>query len=369
MAMKLEELKAWIGLQLVPGIGNATIRKLVKHFGSATAVWEAKRTDFTEIARFPARIVEELMKGPNEKIVEHNLNILKKVRAWAMTFLSKDYPSLLNEIPNPPSLLYGIGNPSVLKEKTIAVIGSRHPSSYGLNAARMLSSELAHHGFTIVSGLALGIDTACHQAALNSNGNTIAVKGCGIDVAYPRQNKDLVYQIANHGVAISELPPGSPPESKNFPIRNRIISGLSYGVVIVEANMKSGSLITASYALEQGREVMAVPGSIFSYKSKGTHWLIKQGARLVENCGDIMEALGLEEQAYSEKSVSRDMKGPSELCPEEQSIFDKLEPYPQHIDNIANLCGLTVDKVSRLLLQMELKDLVQSFPGQMYQLK
>ena len=367
--MKLEELKAWIGLQLVPGIGNVTMRRLVEHFGSAKAVWEARRADFSEIVRFPAQVLDSLIKGPDEKALERSIDVLERVGAWTMTFLSKDYPSLLNEIQNPPSLLYGIGDPSFLKKKAVAIVGSRYPSSYGLDVARMLSSELVYHGFTVVSGLALGIDTASHEAALRSDGNTIAVKGCGIDVAYPRQNTNLVRRIADHGAVISELPLGSSPEAKNFPTRNRIISGISYGVVIVEANMKSGSLITASCALDQGREVMAVPGSIYSYRSSGTHWLIKQGARLVENFTDIIEELGSERQVHNTDLVSGVSKERPELSPEEQNVFDKLEPYPQHIDNIANLCGQSVGKVSGLLLQMELKDLIQAFPGQIYQLK
>ncbi|MCD4754280.1 MAG: DNA-processing protein DprA [Deltaproteobacteria bacterium] len=367
--MELEELKAWIGLQLVPGVGNITLRRLVEHFGSAKAVWEAGPADFSEIVRLPAQVRDALAKGPDEKALERSISILERVGAWTMTFLSKDYPSLLNEIQNPPALLHGIGDPSSLKKRAVAVVGSRYPSSYGLDVARMLSSELVQHGYTVVSGLALGVDTASHDAAIRSGGSTIAVKGCGIDVAYPRQNTGLVRRIADHGAVITELPPGSSPEARNFPIRNRIISGLSYGVVIVEANMKSGSLITASCALDQGREVMAVPGSIYSYRSSGTHWLIKQGARLVENFTDIMEELGAEKQGPNTDLVPGVSKERPDLAPEEQNVFDKLEPYPQHIDNIANLCGRSVGQVSGLLLQMELKDLIQALPGQIYQLK
>ena len=367
--MEFEELKAWIGLQLVPGVGNITLRRLVGHFGSAKAVWEAGPADFSEIVRLPAQVRDALAKGPDEKALERSIDVIDRVGAWTITFLSKDHPSLLNEIQNPPALLHGIGDPSSLKRRAIAVVGSRYPSSYGLDVARMLSSELVQHGYTVVSGLALGIDTASHDAAIRSGGSTIAVKGCGIDVAYPRQNTGLVRRIADHGAVITELPPGSSPEARNFPIRNRIISGLSYGVVIVEANMKSGSLITASCALDQGREVMAVPGSIYSYRSSGTHWLIKQGARLVENFTDIMEELGAEKQGPNTDLVPGVSKERPDLAPEEQNVFDKLEPYPQHIDNIANLCGRSVGQVSGLLLQMELKDLIQALPGQIYQLK
>jgi len=367
--MDHEELKAWMGLQLVPGVGSMTLRRLVEHFGSARAVWEAGPADFSDIARFPAHVRDALARGPDEKTIEHSIDVLERIGAWTMTFLSKDYPSLLNEIQNPPALLHGIGDPSSLKNRAVAVVGSRYPSSYGLDVARMLSSELVQHGYTVVSGLALGIDTASHEAALRSGGTTIAVKGCGIDVVYPRQNAGLVNRIADNGAVITELPPGSSPEAKNFPIRNRIISGLSLGVVIIEASMKSGSLITASCALDQGREVMAVPGSIYSYRSSGTHWLIKQGARLVENFTDITEELGSEKQGPN-KDISPGVPGEyPELSPEEQKVFDKLGPYPQHIDDIAHLCGQPVAQVSGLLLQMELKDLIQAFPGQIYQLK
>ncbi|MDL1957948.1 MAG: DNA-processing protein DprA [Deltaproteobacteria bacterium] len=367
--MKPEELKAWIGLQLVPGVGNMTLRRLVEHFGSAKAVWEARPADFSDIARFPNQVRDALAKGPDEKALECSIDVLGRVGAWTITFLSKDYPSLLNEIQNPPALLYGVGDPFSLKKRAIAIVGSRYPSSYGLDVARVLSSELVQHGYAVVSGLALGIDTASHEAALRSGGNTIAIKGCGIDVAYPRQNTGLVRRIADHGAVITELPPGVSPEAKNFPIRNRIISGLSLGVVIVEANRKSGSLITASCALDQGREVMAVPGSIYSYRSSGTHWLIKQGARLVENFTDIMEELGAEKQGRNKDLVPGVSREQPELSPEEQEVFDKLGPYPQHIDDIAHLCGQSVAQVSGLLLRMELKDLIQAFPGQIYQLK
>jgi DNA processing protein len=369
ITMENEELKAWIGLHSVAGVGNVTLRRLIEYFGSAGAVWKARPADFSGIARLPAQVLNELAKGPDEKVIERNMGILERVGAWTMTFLSEDYPPLLNEMQNPPALIHGIGDPSFLKNRAVAVVGSRYPSSYGLDVARMLSSELVGHGYAVVSGLALGIDAAAHDAALLSGGGTIAVKGCGIDVAYPRQNKALACRIADHGAVISELPPGSSPEAKNFPIRNRIISGLSMGVVIIEASMKSGSLITASCALEQGREVMAVPGSIYSYRSTGTHWLIKQGAHLIENITDILEGLGAEKQGHNKDIVTGLSKERPKLSPEEQDVFDKLEPYPQHIDNIANLCGQSVGQVSGLLLQMELKDLVQAFPGQIYQLK
>jgi len=367
--MEPEELKAWIGLHSVAGVGNVTLRRLIEHFGSARAVWKARPADFSGIERLPVQVLDRLAKGPDERVIERSMGILERFGAWTMTFLSEDYPALLNEMQNPPALLHGIGDPSSLKNRAVAIVGSRHPSSYGLDVARMLSSELVQQGYTVVSGLALGIDASSHDAALVSGGNTIAVKGCGIDVAYPRQNTSLVRRIADHGAVISELPPGSSPEAKNFPIRNRIISGLSLGVVIIEASMKSGSLITASCALEQGREVMAVPGSIYSYRSSGTHWLIKQGARLVENITDILEGLDAEKQGHNEDIVTCLSKERPKLSPEEQDVFDKLGPYPQHIDNIANLCGQSVGQVSGLLLQMELKDLVQAFPGQIYQIK
>lgn len=377
--MKLEGLAAWIALRMVPGIGSVTLRRLVEQFGSAEAVWDAGSAELSETVQLTSKVRDGLVRRPDEQAVKRSIDILEKIGAWNLTFLDDDYPRLLNETPNPPALIIGIGDRACLNMKSIAIVGSRGASAYGLKVARDLSSGLVRNGFTVVSGLALGIDTASHEAALDSGGTTIGVLGCGIDVSYPRQNAGLARRMAGQGAVITEFLPGTAPESKNFPIRNRIISGFSRGVVVVEASMKSGSLITASCALDQGREVMAVPGSIYSYKSGGTHWLIKQGAKLVENVADIIEEVGTVRQGIIpdmvKPSVYRTQPGlfspgdQTEISPEEQHVFDKLEAYPQHIDDIAHRCGKSISRISGLLVQMELKDLVQALPGQTYQLK
>jgi len=300
--------------------------------------------------------------------IRQTINLINKVGAWAITFMDAEYPPILNEITNPPPLIFGVGDPACLKNRSIAIVGSRMASSYGLSVAREIASGLVQHGYTVVSGMAIGIDTASHEAAVRSGGSTIAVMGCGIDRPYPRQNTGLFHRIAEHGAVITEFLPGTPPEAQNFPIRNRIISGLSQGVVVVEASMKSGSLITASCALDQGRDLMAVPGSIYSYRSRGSHWLIKQGAQLVDSVSDIIDGLGPEIHGTKEIGPP-DSNKEIQLSPEEQRIFEELEPYPQHIDDIAYRCGCSVSKVSGLLVQMELKDLIQALPGQIYQLK
>jgi len=367
--MRHGELLCRIALQLVPGVGSTTINRLIDHFGSAESVWDAGGETETDSGIITPRLNKALRKGPDRKKAEKIIEKLAAIGTWTMAYTDETYPDLLRQIQNPPSMLFGLGDPSCLGEKCIAMVGSRRASHYGMNAARSLSAELVDRGFTIVSGLAMGIDTACHEAALRAGGRTVAVTGCGLDIPYPRQNMKLSAEIQTNGAVISEFLPGTAPEAKNFPIRNRIISGLSLGVVVVEASLKSGSLITAACALDQGRDVVAVPGNIFSYKSRGAHWLIKQGARLVENGLDIAQELGEGFQERRGIAAAGDSEKKPELPPEQKTIFDILEHHPQHIDDIAQKCGLPVAHISGHLLQMELKELVQSVPGQRYQLK
>ncbi len=366
----LQARAPWMALHLVPGVGEVTLRRLVDHFGTPEAVWGASAKELSGLAWLRPGVREALVRGPDQAELSKAQKAMESCGAWIMTFLDDCYPLLLSRIPDPPPVLYGLGDPGVLDKSLVAVVGSRQASTYGIKAAKELSKGLASYGIGVVSGLAIGIDTAAHQGALSGGGVTIGVKGCGIDVLYPKRNRSLVARMAREGAVISEFPPGVYPEACNFPMRNRVISGLSQGVVVVEASPKSGSLITASCALEQGRDVMAVPGSIFSYKSLGTHYLIKMGARLVEGIQDIMDELGLEWNADDPGLLAGAGRSePVKSLPEEQKVLEKLEPYPQHIDEIAEACGLSVSRVSGLLLQLELKELVLSLPGQMYQLK
>ncbi len=347
------------------------MRRLLECFGSPEAVWGASWAELSGLKWLRPRVRQALARGPDQAALDEVLGILESLDAWVLTFNDPLYPSLLGRIPDPPPILYGIGNPEVLKGDLVAIVGSRQCSTYGIKAAKELARGLASHGIGVVSGLAIGVDTAAHQGALSGKGVTVAVKGCGIDIQYPKRNISLAAQIARTGAVISEFPPGIEPEPGLFPLRNRIISGLSLGVIVVEASLKSGSLITASYALDQGRDVMAVPGSIFSYKSAGTHYLIKMGARLVEGVRDVMDELGLGE--FQSSGWASQEEGPTGgfdcALPDEKLVLQKLEPYPMHIDEIANVCGLPVSRLSGVLLQLELKDLIMSLPGQMYQLK
>jgi len=245
----------------------------------------------------------------------------------------------------------------------IAIVGSRNPTSYGRTVTERLSGDLAQRGFTVVSGMARGIDAAAHIGALATEGKTVAVLGSGMGTIYPAENKRLFYRIAESGAVISEFPFLTPPDAHNFPVRNRIISGLSLGTVIVEATHRSGSLITARLAAEQGREVFAVPGSITSFKSMGTHRLIKQGAKLVEHVEDILEELNLDQPI---PSIDTKEKPAIPLTPEEKKILNELSPYPIHIDKLVRNLSLSAAQVSSLLLQLELKGLVTQSPGKLF---
>jgi DNA processing protein len=283
-----------------------------------------------------------------------------------------DYPSLLRTIPDPPPYLYVSGK-LLPRSHNIAVVGSRNPTAYGISAAKRLSENLAILGFTIVSGMARGIDSAAHEGALLGKGKTIAVLGSGLDKIYPPENRKLFDQISENGAVISEFSIHSPPEAHHFPIRNRIISGMSLGTVVVEAAKKSGSLITARLAAEQNREVFAVPGSIHSFKSCGTNSLIKQGAKLVEHAQDIIEELSPQIQENLECISDNDylddrMKMLPELNPDEQIIMNHLEPYPVHVDELVRKTSMAPGKVLSILLKFELEGIVEQLPGKCFSL-
>lgn len=294
--------------------------------------------------------------------------VLRSLEQWnarVVTFGDANYPASLRQIHDPPMVLYLRGRDIPPKVTFLAVVGSRGPTSYGLRASENLGQGLARRGIGIVSGLARGIDAAAHWGCLEGHGFTVAVLGTGIDTVYPASNRKLFEDIADKGAVVSEFPPGTPPEPRNFPIRNRIISGLGRGVIVVEATMNSGSLITASVALEQGREVFAVPGSIQSFKSRGCHFLIKQGAKLVENADDVLDELGLN-YPFAQKTDTFKTP-PSPLTDEwENRVYDLIGDYPVHIDEIAREGKLEPSVVSAALLRMELKGIVRQLPGKFF---
>ncbi|HZC67388.1 MAG TPA: DNA-processing protein DprA [Nitrospirales bacterium] len=282
------------------------------------------------------------------------------------------YPELLRAIHDPPAVLYCDGMPELGDRQAVAIVGSRQATPYGLRVTDALAGELSGLGFTIVSGLARGIDAAAHRAALEAGGRTIAVLGCGLDVVYPPEHASLLNEIAGQGAVLTEFAPGTPPLARHFPQRNRIISGLALGVVVVEAAEDSGSLITARLALEQGREVFAVPGSIDAPTSRGPHGLLKQGAKLVETVDDIIEELlpQIERTEGTVKTSRRVSPAPDlpNLSPEERVMLELMSREPRHLDDLTERSLLPAAEVARILLSLELKALVKQLPGQRYYL-
>lgn len=282
--------------------------------------------------------------------------------AEIITFADPDYPRLLRHIHDPPPVLYVYGTLQA-DFFPLAVVGSRNATPYGRRVTERLSGDLAELGFTVVSGMAAGIDTAAHRGTIAKGGRTVAVLGCGLDTIYPAQNKRLFHRIAERGAVITEFPFKTRPEPHHFPIRNRIISGMSLGTVIVEASQRSGSLITARLAAEQGREVFAVPGSVTSFKSMGTHYLIKQGAKLVEHANDILDELG---PIQVEPGDSKPKETHVQLSLEEETVLRELSPYPMHIDRLIRRLPFPPARVAGLLIQLELKGLVMQSPGKLF---
>jgi DNA processing protein len=357
-----QSLIDWLALKSIPGVGNRLCLELIKRFGEPQKVLGASRKELLEAGGISSQLAYTIAGYEVPEEVKEDFALVRKNGCGIVTFLDPDYPVLLRQIHDPPPVLYVYGR---LRSESlnIAVVGSRNATSYGSTTTRRLSGDLVRRGFTIVSGMARGIDSAAHMGALTAKGETIAVLGCGLGTVYPAENKELFHRIAEAGAVISEFPFLTPPEAYNFPVRNRIISGMALGTVIVEATHKSGSLITARLAAEQGREVFAVPGSVTSFKSMGTHRLIKEGAKLVENVNDIIEELNVGSAEPPSRQTER-LATP--LTPEEEIILNELGPYPIHIDELVRQVSLSVGKVSSLLLQLELKGLVAQSPGKCF---
>lgn len=355
----------WLALHLVQGLGNVVFKNLLEVFGSPENVFSASISDLLNVKGVREDVARRIL---DKEFVADPSKTLKRLEALQVrvdTYADPSYPPALREIHDPPMVLYIKGREIPPKAVFIAVVGSRNPTPYGLKAAEKIGQGLARRGMGVVSGLARGIDSAAHWGSLGGRGFTAAVLGTGIDVLYPRSNKKLFEQIVERGAVITEFPLGTPPEPKHFPIRNRIISGLSRGVAVVEATKNSGSLITAALALEQGREVFAVPGSIESFKSTGCHFLLKQGARLIENADDILDELGLN-YPHVPKTDTFKENAPPPMEEKEKAIFDMIGDYPVHIDQIAREGRLEPGEVSDLLTRMELKGIIRQLPGKMF---
>jgi DNA processing protein len=363
-----ENVFHWVALSLIPGVGSILIKRLLDRFKTPEAVFQAPLDELLRIEGLGEKVAREIRRGPVETVVDRELSLLKKVGGKIITLKDDAYPRRLREIYDPPALLYLRGELQKEDELALSIVGSRKTSPYGRWITEKMSQELARHGVTIVSGMARGIDSLAHLGAILGGGRTIAVLGCGVDVIYPSENRSLFLRIIDHGAVLSEFPMGSPPEGGHFPKRNRIISGLSMGVVVVQAGAESGSLITANYALEQGREVFAVPGNVGAEGSRGTHQLIKDGAKLVESSEDILEEIL--PQWKRKREVTQKAEGPERnLSEEEKKLFEFLGESPLHIDALIRESQFDPGKVSSLLLNLELKGLVSQWPGKCFSKK
>ena len=363
----MENLLPWLCLKNVPGIGNHLFKRLIERFGSPQRVFRTTPSELLGVEGISKHLAAAILNYKAPRQIEKELDQVQQKGYALITLADSSYPSLLKEIPDPPPLLYVCGDLSVAN-RNIAVVGSRNATAYGISVTQRLCADLATFDIGIVSGMALGIDTAAHQGALAAGGKTVAVLGSGFNRIYPTENRDLFKRISETGAVISEFTLDTAPEAHNFPIRNRIISGMSMGTIVVEASRKSGSLITARLAVEQNREVFAVPGSIQSFKSAGSHTLIKQGAKLVENAQDVLEELTgfMQEVPKPVESGTVDSTEKAALSPEEAAVYETLSPYPEHIDAIVRKTNIEAGKLLSCLLQLELKGMVQQLPGMLF---
>ena len=363
----------WLALTRIDGLGTRGCHKLIEHFGSPQAAYMASLTEL-ESCGIPARVAQAIFAQAALKDAEREVQEIAKADCELVAYDDEAYPPLLKQIPDAPLLLYARGDVKVLSQYAVAVVGSRRPSAYGSSVAHRLAHDLAQRQLVVVSGLARGVDSAAHRGALEAKGKTVAVMGSGIDVMYPRENKKLADEIAKSGAVISEFPLGTGPTPENFPIRNRIISGLSLGVVVVEAAEYSGSLITARLSLEQNREVFAVPGNITSAQSFGPNHLIKQGAKLVDQWMDVIEEFPSEVRMQllppTEASEGEPMGAhpatlfETSLTPDQKAVFETLRAdQTAFVDEIVGAAKISHPRVLASLLELEMNGLIRQLPG------
>ena len=393
------ETKSLIHLNLIPGIGNHTIRRLLAAFGSAEKSLAATSEELAQIDGLTPDVRQQLIDGRSRAPLAQELELIEQHQCHIVTLNDESYPPLLKQISDPPVLLYITGQLPIVDTLSVAIVGSRSPTEYGKTISQQLSHQLAARGITVVSGFARGIDTCAHRGALEAGGRTVAVFGCGLSIMYPETNQALAAEMIKSGALVSEFPMTMPPRGANFPRRNRVISGLTLGTLVVEASDRSGSLITARHAAEQGREVFAVPGQIFSNVSRGTHSLINQGATLINSVDDIFDALPQDytrilrqEPATRQPTLGRDRgskrseqaahpqsteakstptsqsntQAELNLTPDEQAVLSTMDASSVHIDQIARDTQLPIGKVSSLLVMLELKGIVQQLPGKQF---
>jgi DNA processing protein len=358
-----KDLLDMLALTRVDHVGPVMARRLLDAFKSPAAVFAATERELSRIEGVGPKTVKSLRKGPDLKFAERQIEIAAAKGYMVIPIDSSVYPERLRHIYDPPTVLFVRGTLIESDSFAVAMVGSRRATQYGANMAESVALGLASAGATVISGLARGIDSICHRAALRSGGRTIGVLGCGVDVVYPPENAKLYGEIEANGAVVSELPFGTAPEGQHFPKRNRIIAGLSIGVVVVEAGSKSGALLTAKHALEQNREVFAIPGNITSAMSTGTNSLIKQGAHLVTSAEDVLMELQL---------MLPGRRGGPEPLPvvtlsiDEKTLFDAMSDEPEHVDILSRRTGVEVSRLLGLLLEMELKGAVSQAAGKRF---
>jgi len=356
----MTETEAFVALNMIPKLGPVRVRALLDRFGTPQAVLSASRGDLRGVQGIGAEVVASIAGWEAQVDVPAELERAARAGAKILTIRDDEYPASLKEIHDPPTVLYVLGGFSPRDAATIGVVGTRKPSVYGAECTKKLSYQLAYAGVTIASGLARGVDTAAHQGALAAKGRTLAVIGSGLLSIYPPENRALAEKIATSGAVISEFPMLTGADRQTFPIRNRIVSGMSFGLLVIEAGGRSGSLITATQAGEQGRSIYALPGRIDSPQSIGTNRLIQQGAKLVTSAQDILDDLGL---LFSNQPDLQKPPLPDSLTPSEKSVFEALGDGESSVDDVVARSGLPSHAVSSALMALEIRRIVKSLPG------
>jgi len=348
-----DELKYWVAFSGIPGVGRVRIAQLKEHFGSLQDAWRAPEGKLKQ-AGLDSRSIDALVTIRPRISVDAEMERLKRQKVRALICEDPSYPARLKEIYDYPPVLYVKGRLLPEDEPCLAIVGTRRPTVYGRQVTEEMVTDLARSGITVISGLARGIDSVAHRAALDAGGRTVAVFGSGLDIVYPGENAKLAQAIVEHGALVSEHPLGVKPRAENFPMRNRIMSGLSLGVLVVEAGERSGALITAQQAVEQNREVFAIPGSILSPASQGTNRLIQEGAKLVRDYTDILQELNL--TIVVQQAEIKEFSPANEA---ESAVLKQLSAEPNHIDEICRRSGLTMPEVSSTLAMLELKGIAR----------
>jgi len=365
----LNERESYIALNMMADVGPVSVRLLMAALGSAQAIFKTSKKDILNVQGIRRNIAETIIAQRGGIEVDAEIGRAKKIGVQLITPVDQDYPKALLQIYDPPLALYMLGKLDAGDKHSIGVVGSRRATHYGRESAEMLSYQLVKAGFVVISGLARGIDTAAHRGALKGGGRTIAVLGGALDCIYPFENRGLAKEISEHGAVLSEFPLGRQPDKTTFPMRNRIISGLSMGVVVIEAGKASGALITANQALDQGRSVFAVPGRIDSPASRGTHQLIKNGARLVESVDDILQEF---EYLIAPEMTKKGAVEHADILPslstQEENVVRLLEDGEMDVDNIIRTTGIKAAAMSSLLLGLEMKRIVRMLPGRVVEI-